>query len=70
MPSGETFNTVMAPTTRQVVRGVSFTPGTGFTPPAGAPEVPWLPLLPAAALGMGGAALVVRRRRGLASADA
>ncbi len=62
-PTGETFNTVMAPTAGQVVRGVSFTPGTGAQPPTDAAEVPLPLLLPAAALGVTGTAYVVGRRR-------
>ena len=44
LPSGENFQTLMAPTNKQVIRGVSFVPVTG---PANAlPEVPWQPAHP------------------------
>jgi hypothetical protein len=66
LPTTESFNTVLAPTNQQVIRGVSFTPGTGAScgPNCGAtPEVPWLPALPLAALAIGGGAFWYRARR-------
>jgi hypothetical protein len=62
-PAGESFSTVMPPTYGQVVRGVSFTPGTGATPPPVLPEAPWVPLIPLSAVAIGGAALWRRSRR-------
>jgi hypothetical protein len=62
LPSAESFSTVMPPTYGVVVRGVSFTPGTGGQPTTGTPEVPLPLLLPVAALGVGGVAYEVSRR--------
>jgi hypothetical protein len=65
LPLTESFNTVMPPTNEQVIRGVSFTPGTGAScgPNCGAtPEVPWLPALPLAAIAIGGGAFWYRAR--------
>ena len=70
-PAGEQFNTVMAPTWGQVIRGVSFTPQTQQLPNGGVtPEVPLPLLLPIAGLGVAGGAYVVQRRRSRASAAA
>jgi len=70
-PSGEQFNTVMAPTWGQVIRGVSFTPQTQQLPNGGVtPEVPLPLLLPIAGLGVGGGAYMVQRRRNRARAAA
>ncbi len=62
-PSGESFTTVMPATYGQVIRGVSFTPGTNATPPAQTPEVPWAPLLPLTALAIGTGVYMQRRFR-------
>ena len=64
LPTGESFSTVMAPTYGQVVRGVSFTPGTGAVS-AALPEVPWAPLIPISAAAVGGILWRLNRRRGL-----
>jgi hypothetical protein len=64
LPTGETFQSVLAPASGTVVRGVSFTPGTTLSPPVSTPEVPWAPLLPAVAAALGGAAWLESRRRG------
>jgi hypothetical protein len=40
-PSGETFQSVLAPANQTVVRGVTFTPGSA--PVQATPEVPWAP---------------------------
>jgi hypothetical protein len=62
-PSGESFTTVMPATYGQVIRGVSFTPGTNATPPAQTPEVPWAPVLPLTALAIGTGVYMQRRFR-------
>jgi hypothetical protein len=67
-PGGETFSTTMAPTSGQVIRGVSFTPGTGAQPGTGTPEVPWAPLLPLVAIAVSGGAVMIHRRRQAGSA--
>jgi hypothetical protein len=62
LPTTEAFSTVLPATYGQVVRGVSFTPGTGA--PSGAlPEAPWAPLIPLSALALGGAYYWLRSRR-------
>ncbi len=63
LPAGESFNTVMAPTSGQVIRGVSFTPGTGATIPPQTPETPWTPAIPLAAIAIGGGVIWYRVRR-------
>jgi hypothetical protein len=52
----------MTPTNGQVIRGVSFTPGTGAQPATGTPEVPWTPLIPLSAALVAGAVVYWRRR--------
>jgi hypothetical protein len=59
--SGESFSTVIPAQYGQVVRGVSFTPGTSPTPET--PEVPWAPLLPITGVAVLGGAVYLRRRR-------
>ena len=60
LPSGENFQTLMAPTNKQVIRGVSFVPATG---PANAlPEVPWQPVIPIAGAAVGGLVYAWHRR--------
>ncbi len=58
----------MPATYGQVIRGVSFTPGTNASPPASTPEVPLAVLLPLAGLAIVGVGayfeLRHRRRRG------
>jgi hypothetical protein len=68
LPGSETFQTVIQPTAATVVRGVSFTPGTG-APGTSIPEVPWTPLIPLSAIAIG-AAMLQRRRRHSTSAAA
>jgi hypothetical protein len=63
LPVAESFSTAMGPTYGQVVRGVSFTPGTGATSPPVLPEAPWVPLIPLSAMALGGAAFWQRSRR-------
>lgn len=60
LPAGENFHTLMAPTNKQIIRGVSFVPVTG--PGNELPEVPWLPLLPIAAAVVSGLAYTWHRR--------
>jgi hypothetical protein len=67
LPTAESFSTVMVPTWGQVVRGVSFTPGTGAVSTA-LPEVPWAPLIPISAVAVGGVMWQLNRRRGLRAA--
>lgn len=62
-PASERFTPLLAPTNGIVVRGVSFTPGTTTTPPASTPEVPWAPVLPLAAVAVGGGLFWQRSRR-------
>jgi hypothetical protein len=59
--TGESFTTVIGPEYGQVVRGVSFTPGTAPAPQT--PEVPWALVLPIAAAVVGGGYVYLRRRR-------
>jgi hypothetical protein len=60
LPSGEAFQTVMAPTNEQVIRGVSFVPTT--LPGEALPEAPWVPAIPIAGAVVGGVAFVWHRR--------
>ena len=63
LPTTETFATAMAPGNEQVIRGVSFTPGTGATIPPQTPEVPWAPAIPLAAIAIGCGVIWHRARR-------
>jgi hypothetical protein len=60
LPSGESFSTVMSPTSGQVIRGVSFVPVT--QPGDALPEVPWLPAMPIVGALVGGGFFVWHRR--------
>jgi len=50
LPPTESFQTVMAATNAVVIRGVSFTPGTGAAGGPTLPEAPWAPLIPLTAV--------------------
>jgi hypothetical protein len=66
LPSSESFNTLMAPTYGQVIRGVAFVPTT--QPADALPEAPWLPALPIVAAVIGGGFFVWHRRQRLRTA--
>lgn len=63
LPTSESFTTVVPAANATVIRGVSFTAGTGATPPPSTPEVPWAPLLPLSALLLGAGVVFWRKDR-------
>lgn len=62
LPATESFTSLIPATNGQVVRGVSFTPGSTAVPPVSTPELPWAPLAPLSAAAVVGLAWRLHRR--------